>query len=192
LAIDFVVVGASLGGFNALGFLLSELPASLSVPIAVVQHRSSGSGESLKVALQRRCRLRVQDAQDKERIQSGRVYLAPADYHLLVERGSLALSTDPPVCNARPSVDVLFESAADAYGADLAAVVLTGANRDGSQGAAWVKRRGGTVIVQDPATAECPIMPRSAIEAAAVDFVLPLVDITKTLTRLCEAEGATS
>ncbi len=125
---------------------------------------------------------------DKQWIKPGTVYLAPANYHLLVERGHFELSVDDAVAYSRPSVDVLFESAADAYGASLAAVVLTGANRDGARGVARVKEKGGFVIVQDPKTAEAPSMPEAAIAAARVDRILPLERIGPFLVELCRSQ----
>jgi two-component system chemotaxis response regulator CheB len=127
----------------------------------------------------------VVDAEDKQWIQPGKIYLAPADYHLLVEKGEFNLSVDEAVRYSRPSVDVLFESAADAYGPALIAIVLTGANADGAQGARRVKKRGGVVIVQDPKTADAPEMPEAVIAAGAVDQILRLEDIAAFLVELC-------
>jgi two-component system chemotaxis response regulator CheB len=129
--------------------------------------------------------LAVVDALDKQWIQPGTVYLAPADYHLLVERGELSLSVDARVEHSRPSIDVLFESAADAYGPATVGVVLTGANADGARGAARIKERGGFVVVQEPESAEAPAMPRAAIAAARVDRILPLERIGPFLVELC-------
>lgn len=179
-----VVAGASLGGLAALRTLLRGLPGEFPLPLVVVQHRQANSDEALAALLQQDSRLPVREAQDKERILPGQAFLAPADYHLLVEEDHLALSTDGPVLHARPSIDVLFESAALAYRHELVAVVLTGTGCDGAQGAARVKERGGLVVVQDPATAESPSMPRAAIAAAGADRVLPLVEIASFLAGL--------
>jgi two-component system chemotaxis response regulator CheB len=166
MAPPLVVVGTSLGGLNALQILLGGLPQPLQSAVAIVQHRSKGVETGLCELLQAASRAPVAEPEDKEPIQRGRVYLAPGDYHLLVERSDqqyhLALSTEGPVSYARPSIDVLFESAADAYGPALVAVVLTGANEDGAAGAARVRQRGGTVMIQDPASAASGIMPAAA------------------------------
>ncbi len=165
--------------------LLPGLPAPFPAPVAIVQHRSRNSGPTLPGVLQRYTKLRVREPLDKEEIRESHVYVAPADYHLMVEDGHFVLSTDPPVLFARPAIDVLFESAADAYGAGAIAVVLTGASADGSLGAARVKERGGTVVVQDPQTAESPLMPREALRATTADHVLPVAEIAPLLARLC-------
>jgi len=152
-----------------------------------VQHRHRASNEGLPAFLRRQTDLKVVDAEDKQPIKKGFVYLAPANYHLLVERGTLNLSVDEAVAYSRPSIDVLFESAADAYGKTLAAIVLTGANDDGTRGAARIKKRGGFVIAQDPLTAEAPVMPQAAIERVRVDRILPLDRIGPFLVELCGA-----
>lgn len=166
-----------MGGGHALQILLKGLPKTFPVPVIIAQHRGKETTPALSTILQDPCALPVCEPEDKEVIVGGRVYVAPADYHLLVEPGRLALSTEGPVNYARPSVDVLFESAAVAYGNRVVGVVLTGANQDGAQGAATIKARGGLVVVQDPATAERPEMPAAAIKAAPVDEILPLPEI---------------
>ena len=187
-----VAVGASLGGLNALIAVLGRLPGTLAVPVGVVQHRAvDGDGRGLAALLQEHTPLAVHEAEDKVEMAPGSVYLAPADYHLLVEApGLLALSTDGPVRSARPSIDVLFETAADAYAGRLLAVLLTGASADGAGGVAAVKARGGRVIVQDPASAESPAMPAAGLAAAAVDYVLPLDQIGRYVTSLVEGTRA--
>ena len=180
---EIVVVGTSLGGLKALQTLLAGLPKDFPLPVAIVQHRGKASGDGLAAFLQTASALQVREAEDKEPIVPGMVYLAPADYHLLVESGAFMLSTEAPVAFSRPSVDVLFESAADAYGAGVIGVVLTGANIDGARGAVAIKRRGGLVVVQDPATAEAVAMPEAA-RAAGCDHILPLLDIPPFLVRL--------
>ena len=178
---EIVVVGASLGGFDALKRILAGLPAEFPLPLAIVQHRgadrSTDRGTDLPTLLQRYSALPVADAEDKEPILAGRAYLAPAGYHLLVEPGSFALSTEGPVLYARPSIDLLFESAADAYGTATIGVILTGSSTDGVAGLARIKRGGGLTIAQAPATAESQTLPASAIAAGAARHVLPLDDI---------------
>ena len=185
LPFEIIVIGCSLGGMHALETIFTALPRGFCVPIAVVQHRHRASNETLPSHFRRFSRLPVVDAEDKQRIRPGTVYLAPANYHLLVQRGEFSLSVDEKVRWSRPSVDVLFQSAADAYGARVVAVVLTGANDDGAQGVKRVKARGGLVVVQDPETAEAPAMPRAAIAAAPVDQILPLDRIASYLVDRC-------
>lgn len=180
-----IVVGTSLGGLRALEILLAGFPKRFSVPVAIVQHRHKDSDDSLSTFLQRQCTLFVVEAEDKETIVPGRVYLAPADYHLLVEAKHLALSTEAPVFYARPSIDVLFESAADAYAERVIGVILTGASQDGTQGLAKIKANGGLAIVQEPTTAESKTMPKAAIASVAVDWILPLDEIAPLLVNLC-------
>ena len=188
MTVSLVVVGASLGGFDALKTLLGGLPADLPAPVVVVQHQGASSGE-LSGLLQRYATLPICEAEDKEGISPGRAYLAPGGYHLLVEQGSFALSTDAPVLYARPSIDVTFETAADAYGAGVLGVVLTGAGRDGAIGLAHIKRRGGRAIVQDPATAHRSDMPAAAVASVSVDWVLPLAEVAPMIVSLCRSEA---
>lgn len=188
---ELIAIGCSLGGMHALKTIFSALGPDFAVPIAVVQHRHRRSGENLPDFLRRATKLCVTDALDKQWIRPQCIYLAPADYHLLVERGSFSLSVDAAVAYSRPSIDVMFESAADAYGEHLIGVVLTGMNADGARGARRIKSRGGFVIVQDPATAEAPQMPQAAIEAARVDRILPLDGIGPFLVELCRRSAAT-
>jgi two-component system chemotaxis response regulator CheB len=178
-------MGASWGGLRALETVLSGLPSNFRTPIVIAQHRSADSPSSaLARMLSVRSGLEVADADDKEPIEEGRVYLAPPDYHLLVESGAFALSTEDLVQHSRPSIDVLFDSAADAYADELIAVVLTGANADGAYGLTRVKRRGGVTIVQDPSTAEKAEMPAAAVATGAADHVLPLESIAPKLVEL--------
>lgn len=183
-----MVVGASLGGLNALKELLSGLPAGFRTPIAIAQHRLPGRDESLAEYLQPNSALPVSEPVDKTPIEPGQVYVAPADYHLLVECGWFALSTEGRVSHARPSVDVLFESAAASYGREVLGVVLTGASDDGADGAAAVRRHGGLVVVQDPAQAQASIMPVAAAVVGRADVILALEDIADFLTRACASE----
>jgi len=186
-----IVVGASLGGLKALLSVLGGLPPDFAAPILVVQHRGPGPDGSLVGLLQDRTRLAVVEAEDKSAIAAGTVYIAPADYHLLVEApGALALSTDAPVRSARPSIDVLFETAAEAYRSALLGVLLTGASADGAAGLARVKALGGRAMVQDPATAECATMPLAAMAATTVDYVVPLESIGAYLVSLVQGSRA--
>src|SRR5216684_8623954 len=183
---ELIVVGCSLGGMRALEIILNILPKYIFVPIAVVQHLHRKSDEGLPAFLRRATHMHIVDAEDKQWIQPGKVYLAPADYHLLVEKGEFNLSVDDAVRHSRPSVDVLFESAADAYGPALIGIVLTGANEDGSRGARRIKQRGGIVIAQDPKTAEAPTMPAGVIATGIVDQILRLEEIAAFLVERCE------
>ena len=189
---ELVVVGTSLGGLNALTTLLGTLPARFRVPIVIVQHRTvSPNGGGLAKLLQDNTPLTVFEAEDKMPLEAGSIYLAPADYHLMIESpGVLALSTDAPVRSARPSIDVLFQTASDAYRDALLGVLLTGASADGAQGLASVKAKGGRAIVEDPATAECRTMPAAALATTAVDYVLTIDKIGDHLVTLVEGTRA--
>lgn len=197
---EFIVVGASLGGLHALEILLTGLPKDFPVPVAIAQHRHKASDDSLSIVLQRQSALPITEVEDKDTIMPGRVYLAPPDYHLLVEESqtqwdsdgeyrtsvpTFALSTEAPVLYARPSIDVLFESAADAYGEKVIGVILTGASNDGTQGLARIKANGGLTIVEEPSTACCATMPKAAIAAVPIDWILPLDEIAPLLVSLC-------
>lgn len=180
-----IVIGVSAGGLHALQQILPHLPADFSLPVMIVQHRATDNHRFLAPFLNDKCAIEVRDAGMNEPLRRGVVYLAPADYHLLVEDAeTLALSIDPPVHYSRPAIDVLFESAADIFREQLVAVVLTGANRDGSQGAVRVKALGGLVVVQDPATAEVDTMPTATLRAVSVDRILPLEEIGPYLAGL--------
>jgi two-component system chemotaxis response regulator CheB len=160
------------------GAILSALPAETDAAVVIAQHRTSDAVEGgLAGLLGHRAHLPVEDADDKTSIEPGHVYLAPPDYHLLVQRGYFSLSTDDRVHFARPSIDVLFESAADAYGERVVGVILTGANEDGAAGLARIKQVGGVAVVQDPRTAARREMPGAALAATAADGVLPLDEI---------------
>jgi two-component system, chemotaxis family, protein-glutamate methylesterase/glutaminase len=186
---DLVAVGASWGGLHALERLLGALPDDFGPAIAIVQHRSPDSTEGLAGMLAQHARRPVVDVEDKEPIERGGIYLAPPDYHLLVEPGFFALSVEDRVQYARPSVDVLFESVADAYRERAVGIVLTGANRDGARGLARIKELGGVAIIQDPDDAEACTMPAAAFRATAADAVLPLDEIPKFLVGLCLEVG---
>jgi two-component system chemotaxis response regulator CheB len=157
-----VVIGASQGGMKALEVLLPGLSAEFPLPLAIVLHRGRFGDDSLAAYLQEFCALPVREVGDKDPIAPGRVFLAPADYHLLVEDDHFALSVDAPVNHARPAIDVLFESAAAAFGDRVIGVILTEANDDGARGLAAIRARGGLALVQDPTTAESRAMERAA------------------------------
>lgn len=186
---EIVVLGTSLGGLRALELVLSALPANFELPIAVVQHRLKAADELLSGLLQSYSKLPVIEPEDKQPLRVGHIYVAPADYHLLVGRGVLSLSTEETVNYARPAIDVLFESAAAAYRTGVVAVVLTGASADGAQGVKKVKSQGGYVIVQQPSEAESAVMPRASIDSGVVDEVLPLAEIPGRLVEFSKARG---
>ena len=187
MAFEIVVVGTSFGGLAALQVVLPALARNFPLPVVVVQHRGKDS-DNLCEFLQRHSALPLTEPNDKEAIVPGRIYLAPRDYHLLVEREGFALSTEAPVGYARPSVNVLFESAADVYQERVVGVVLTGANADGARGLAKIKAYGGLCVVEDPAGAASSGMPRAALAATPVDAILPLPEIAPFLNQLCEHE----
>jgi two-component system chemotaxis response regulator CheB len=182
---ELICVGASWGGLHAVSQLLIDLPAEVGQPIVLAQHRYADSLSALPGLLGHQTDRRVVDVDDKMPLEPNHVYIAPPDYHLLVERGSLALSVDARVHHARPSIDVLFESAASVYGAGVIGVILTGANQDGAAGLARIKELGGVAIVQDPAGAERRTMPDAALDATVADAVLPLHEIGKFIYGLC-------
>jgi two-component system chemotaxis response regulator CheB len=183
---ELIVVGASWGGLDAVGQLLGDIPDDIEQPIVIAQHRHrSATSGGLADLLHLRIKRPVRDVEDKMPIEPRNVYLAPPDYHLLVERGSFALSIDERVQYARPSIDVLFESAAFVYGPSLIGVILTGANEDGAAGLAAVKERGGVAIVQEPTGAARRTMPDAALAATVADAVLPLEQIGLFLNELC-------
>ncbi len=181
---DLVVVGTSLGGLTALQQIFRSLRSHFPLPIVVVQHRHRSSSDSLPQFLERQASIPVKDAEDKEYIRPGRIYLAPPDYHLLIERGGFSLTLEGPVNYSRPSIDLLFESAADSYGEKVIGILLTGANQDGAEGIKRIRSRGGYTIVQDPSTAEAPEMPQSALNITEVDQILPIKKVAATLNLL--------
>jgi two-component system chemotaxis response regulator CheB len=185
-----VAIGASWGGLEAVRKIVGSLPPGFPAPIVVAQHRAPVSHRTAFTDLiGAATRLRVCEPGDKDTLTPGTVYLAPPDYHLLVDGGELGLSLDSPVSYARPSIDVLLESAADAFRERCVGVVLTGANADGAHGLARVAQLGGTAIVQDPETAERDEMPRAALAAVPSAVVLPLAAIAPRLVELCPAEA---
>ena len=183
--LDVVVVGCSWGGLAAAGRLLEALPPELDVPIVIVQHRGEGPS-GLSALLARHTARPVVEPDDKDELRTGHVYVAPPGYHLLLDRRGFSLATEAPVRCSRPSVDVLFESAAEAFGERMAAVVLTGANDDGTAGLTRVAAVGGLALVQDPATAERSAMPTAALGAVPSALV---ADIAGLAGLLAEAGG---
>lgn len=180
-------MGGSMGGLKALRAVLEALPAEFPLAILIVLHSTACSSGLLAEVLAPHCKFKLAEAEDKQPIRRGHIYVAPPDYHLLVEQQRhLALSIDPKVCNVRPAMDVLFKTAAQAYAEHLIAVVLTGANKDGAEGLLAVRSAGGIGIVQDPETAEADAMPRAAIAVAGADHVLALERIAPMLQTLTE------
>jgi len=184
VAYEIAVIGTSWGGLAALHQILGALPSSFRLPVVVVQHRHKDSGQFLPRVLQDDTSLCVCDVEDKAPIIGGNIYIAPANYHVLVERGHLSLSTDDPVAFSRPSIDVTFISAADAYRQGVVGIVLTGANSDGARGLKRVSDRGGLAIVQRPETAESSIMPAAALRHVPAARVLTLAEIADLMATL--------
>lgn len=184
MAYEIVVVGTSWGGLAAIRQLIAGLPSTFVLPTVIVQHRHKDSANLLTSLLQDHTALCVCDAEDKAPIVPGNIYLAPADYHLLVEHGQFSLSTEEAVLFSRPSIDVTFTSVADAYGERAVGVILTGANADGSAGLRRIFDRGGLAFVQRPETAESAIMPTAAKWAVPRARVLSIPDIAAALASL--------
>lgn len=183
--IDGIVIGTSAGGVEALSVILPALPANLRASVFVVIHLPRERNSMLVEIFTHRCALPVHEAEDKDVALPGHVYFAPPDYHLLLNRGpQMALSVDEPVHYSRPSIDVLFESAADVYRGKLLGVILTGANADGAEGLNAVHRAGGITVVQRPEDAHSPLMALSALKRTTVDFVLSLDQIAGLLATL--------
>ncbi len=183
--IEAVVIGASAGAIDALSRILPALPEKYPVPVMIVVHLPSDQDSILAEIFAPKCRVPVKEAEDKEPIQGGTVYFAAPNYHLLVEPDRrLSLSTDEPILFSRPSIDVLFESAADVYGKGLLGIVLTGANSDGALGLSALTRAGGTALIQSPASAEAPLMPQSALKACPGARALALEEIALILSLL--------
>jgi len=181
---EIIVIGTSWGGLSALSAVISALPTTFALPLVVVQHRSPDTAGFLAELLQGRTGLPVVEVDDKRPIVAGHVYVAPSNYHLLVERGFFSLNTDAPVRYSRPSIDVTFGSVADEYGRGTIGIVLTGANEDGALGLKRIADRGGYTIVQDPETAEGPMMPRAALRMVPRARVLPLERIASHLVTI--------
>lgn len=188
--VELIVVGASAGGVSALMALLAPLPPIFPVPVVAILHLLPRRESRLGHVLGSLLAMPVREPRDKEVIEPGHVYVAAPDYHLLIEQDrSFSFSSEPAVSFARPSIDVLMTSAADAYGPSLAGVLLTGANMDGAEGMAAIKARGGLTLVQDPADADVRTMPEAAIQRCRPDHILPLRDMPPLLLRLARAEG---
>lgn len=183
---ELIAIGASWGGLDVLRDILRDLPAELNAAVVIAQHRSPESHPTaFRDLLGAVTRLRVAEAGDKDEILPGTAYVAAPDYHLLVEPGRLSLSTDEPVLYARPSIDVLLETAAESYRERCIGIILTGANDDGSGGLARVVELGGTAIVQDPETAQRDEMPLAALRAAPSALVISVAEIAPLLVDLC-------
>jgi two-component system chemotaxis response regulator CheB len=183
--IEAIVIGASAGGVKALATILKNLPAGFRLPIVVVLHLPEDHESKLAEIFEQHVSMRVQQAEDKQKIQNGTLYFACAGYHLSIERNRhFSLSVEDPVNYARPSIDILMQSAADTYGAALAGILLTGANHDGAEGLAAIKSAGGLTIVQDPEEAEISTMPRAAIRCSKPDLIFPLEKIHALIAKL--------
>ena len=180
---EAIVIGASAGGLLALSGILETLPAGFPLPVVVIQHRAKDERSLLGEVLQAKCRIRVKEADEKELLTGGTVYLGPAGYHLLIEKNrSFSLSCEPPVHFSIPSIDVLFETAAGAYGSGLIGIILTGANKDGAAGIQAIRKQGGTTIAQNPAGAQFPAMPLAAIATGSVQHIFELEEINHFLS----------
>jgi len=183
--IDGIVMGASAGGVEALSLLLPALPPDLKSSVFVVLHLWREQPSLLVQIFSPMCKLPLREAHDKEPAAPGTIYFAPPDYHLLIDRGpQLSLSVDEPVHFSRPSIDVLFESAAEVFGERLLAIIMSGSNDDGAAGLAAVDRAGGVTIVQDPDTAQVPVMIKSALRQTPSSLVLSLEEIAALLQTL--------
>lgn len=182
---DVIMIGCSLGGLKALQALLPRIADDCDTPIVIIQHRDPDfGGELLEKILQRSSSHIIEEAEDKMPLEKGHVYVAPADYHLMIEGKRIVLSTDAPVAYARPSINVALESAARSMGPRVLAVILTGKGKDGSEGVAHVESRGGTILVEDPRTAECDSMPRAALATTHTAHVLNLEEIGRFICGL--------
>lgn len=177
-----VVIGASAGGINAIKTILLRLPKEFPHPIIIVQHISADSENYIVEHLDKICSIKVREAEDKMLPFPGVAYFAPPNYHLLIEKtGEFTLTTDEKVNFARPSIDVLFETAADVYGSELTGIILTGANNDGAHGLKCIKEHGGFTVVQEPKTAEVSTMPVHAIKTSKIDLILSIDQIIEFL-----------
>jgi two-component system chemotaxis response regulator CheB len=182
---DAIVIGASAGGLHVMTRILKPLPAGFPVPIMVVQHRAKDERNLLEEVLQQKCQVRIKQADEKEAIEKGVVYFAPPDYHLLIENDhTFSLSFDAPVNFSRPSIDVLFETAADVFNERLLGIILTGANNDGAAGIRKISMRGGNTIAQSPETADYADMPKSAINTGYVRHIMTPDEISRYLLAL--------
>jgi two-component system, chemotaxis family, protein-glutamate methylesterase/glutaminase len=187
---ELVVVGCSWGGLAALRVVIAALPAGFDLPVAVVQHRHRDSEALLARFLQEQTQLEVCEIEDKQPIEAGRVFIAPSNYHMLIEQGHFALSTEAAVRYSRPSIDVALTSAADAYGHRAVGVILTGSNADGAEGLRRIADAGGMAVIQAPETAEAPTMPKAALRAVPTARVFTLERIAAFLGALPPARRA--
>jgi two-component system chemotaxis response regulator CheB len=188
---EIAVVGTSWGGLAALRELVSCLPKDLPMPVVVIQHRHKLSDGALPQLLQDKTPLRVCEVEDKTPVEPGAIFVAPADYHLLIEPEYFTLSIEEPIRYSRPSIDLTFISAADAFGAKTIGVVLTGANADGAAGLKRIAERGGATLVQEPATAESPAMPSAALKAVPSARVLTISAIGAAIAELALMQETT-
>ena len=183
-----IVIGASFGGMDAIRKILSEFPEDLNLPVVVVLHIGSNSITTFLDQLNSKLPFRVKEAEEKENIMPGIVYFAPPNYHLQVEKNhTFSLSTDKKVNFSRPSIDVLFETAAWTYKEELIGIILTGSNKDGAKGLETIKKFGGITIVQNPESAQAKLMPEYAVRQCSPDYILDLGDITKKVTEHLES-----
>ena len=181
-----IVIGSSAGGLQALKTIISGLSTGFDMPVIITQHLSSSSDNYLVHFLNQFTHLSVKEADEKEVISKGHVYIAPPNFHLLVEEDfTLSLNVEEKVNFARPSIDVLFETAAEAYKNQLIGIILTGANHDGTKGIVLIKQKGGYTIAQNPETAEAPTMPQTAINTGFIDQILTLDEIPVLLNEIC-------
>ncbi|MCW3104829.1 MAG: chemotaxis protein CheB [Bacteroidetes bacterium] len=188
---EAIVIGVSSGGMNAMNILFSRLPKEFSIPIVLLQHIGPHSDNLWIKILNNKTNVVIKEADEKEKIEKGRVYVSPPNYHLLIEKNkTFSLSIDARVNYARPSIDVLFESAAEAYKSKLIGIILTGSNSDGTNGMKRIKECGGLTIAQDPETAESGYMPASAIAAVKVDHILSLQGISDLLIKIAKENNA--
>lgn len=184
------VVGTSWGGLAALRELVAALPVDLMIPVVLIQHRHRMSDHMLPSLLQDRTALRVSEVEDKAPIEPGCIYVAPADYHLLIEPGYFTLSVEEPIRYSRPSIDLTFSTAADVFGAQTIGAVLTGANADGAEGLRRIAERGGVAMVQEPTTAESPTMPTAALKAVPASKILSVGGIGAMIGEMGRARSA--
>ena len=182
---ELVLIGGSAGSFKAIFRAVKSFSVNLNKAVIIIIHRKKNFFSEIEKLFAENSRISLREICDKEEIRKNTIYIAPANYHVLIEQGpSIALSVDPPVHYARPSIDVLFESAADVYRSRLAGVVLTGGNDDGAEGLEHIRRTGGLSIVQDPSEAQTPLMPEAALKRGPADIVLPLDVIADLLAHL--------
>ena len=182
---ELVIIGGSSGGIEALLKMIPELSPGFRIPIVIIMHQSRSSRSSLAEVLQSRTKLIVREPEDKEKILPGHIYVSPPDYHLLIEEDrTFSYSFSELVNYSRPSIDVLFECAADVYRERLVGILITGSNHDGAAGMKRIKDMGGLTIVEDPATADSPTMPQAALKLSKIDLVLPIKETAKKLNSL--------